>query len=64
VNLSCDLFFLKVKQFKRQAEEQEEIASQNTSKYRKLQNELEEAEERADIAEGTIAKMRTNSRMY
>ena len=55
---------LKIKQFKRQAEEQEEISSQNTTKYRKLQNELEEAEERADIAEATISKMRTNSRMY
>jgi hypothetical protein len=30
------------------------------SKYRKLQTELDEAEERADLAEATISKMRTH----
>ena len=38
----------KVKQFKRIAEEQGEQANSNMSKYRKLQHELDEAEERAD----------------
>merc|ERR1719466_507906 len=41
----------KVKQFKRVAEEQEEQATSNMSKYRKIQHELDEAEERADMAE-------------
>ena len=37
---------------------QEEIASINLAKYRKVQCELEEAEERADSAENTLAKLR------
>ena len=49
----------KVKQFKRIAEEQGEQANSNMSKYRKLQHELDEAEERADMAESALAKMRT-----
>ena len=50
---------VKVKTFKRSAEEQEEAANTNMSRYRKVQHELDEAEERADLAEATIAKMRT-----
>ena len=50
---------LKVKQFKRSAEEQEEAANSNMSKYRKLQHELDEAEERADLAESTLSKLRS-----
>ena len=55
---------LKVKQYKRQAEEQEESANSNMSKYRKLQHDLDEAEERADMAESSLAKMRTKSNAY
>merc|ERR1712179_91540 len=44
---------MKVKQYKRQAEEQEES---NMSKYRKLQHDLDEAEERADMAESALSK--------
>ena len=33
---------------------QEEIAAINLAKYRKVQHELEEAEERADMAENTL----------
>lgn len=51
-----------MKQYKRMSEEQEEAANQNMGKYRKIQHELDEAEERADIAEATIAKMRTHRR--
>merc|ERR1712131_394729 len=47
----------KVKQFKRVAEEQEEQATANMSKYRKIQHELDEAEERADMAESALSKM-------
>ena len=41
---------------------QEEIASVNLSKYRKVQQELEDAEERADIAENGLAKLRAKNR--
>ena len=51
----------KVKQFKRVAEEQEEQATANMSKYRKIQHELDEAEERADMAESALSKMRSKS---
>merc|ERR1711993_40706 len=51
----------KVKQFKRVAEEQEETATANMSKYRKIQHELDEAEERADMAESALSKMRSKS---
>merc|ERR1712137_557331 len=51
----------KIKQFKRIAEEQEEQATANMSKYRKIQHELDEAEERADMAESALSKMRSKS---
>merc|ERR1712141_876327 len=51
----------KIKSFKRQAEEAEEIAAINLAKYRKVQHELEECEERADMAENTLVKVRTMS---
>lgn len=43
-------------------EEAEEIAAINLAKYRKVQHELEEAEERADMAENTLAKLRAKNR--
>ncbi|XP_039445210.1 myosin heavy chain, muscle isoform X2 [Culex pipiens pallens] len=49
----------KIKTYKRQIEEAEEIAALNLAKFRKAQQELEEAEERADIAEQTATKFRT-----
>ena len=41
---------------------QEELANGSLGKFRKLQHELDEAEERADIAESQVNKMRTKSR--
>ena len=41
---------------------QEEIAAVNLAKYRKVQHEVEEAEERADMAENTLAKLRAKNR--
>jgi len=41
---------------------QEEQANTHLSKCRKVQNELEEAEERADIAETQVNKLRAKSR--
>jgi len=48
----------KIKTYKRQIEEAEEIAALNLAKFRKAQQELEEAEERSDLAEQALSKMR------
>ncbi|XP_026510376.1 myosin-8-like [Terrapene carolina triunguis] len=57
-----DKLQLKVKSYKRQAEESEELSNVNLTKFRKIQHELEEAEERADIAESQVNKLRVKSR--
>lgn len=41
---------------------QEEQANTHLSKLRKVQHEMEEAEERADIAESQVNKLRAKSR--
>jgi len=41
---------------------QEEIAALNLAKFRKAQQELEEADERADLAEQAIQKFRQKGR--
>lgn len=41
---------------------QEEQANSNMVKFRKIQHELDEAEERADIAESQVNKLRAKSR--
>ncbi|XP_006803608.2 myosin-7-like [Neolamprologus brichardi] len=57
-----DKLQLKVKSYKKAAEEAEEQANSNLTKFRKLQHELDEAEERADIAESQVNKLRAKSR--
>ncbi|KAB5536769.1 hypothetical protein PHYPO_G00111170 [Pangasianodon hypophthalmus] len=57
-----DKLQLKVKAYKRQAEEAEEQANTHLSRFRKVQHELEEAQERADIAESQVNKLRAKSR--
>uniref|UniRef100_A0A8C2PW14 Myosin heavy chain 7 n=1 Tax=Cyprinus carpio TaxID=7962 RepID=A0A8C2PW14_CYPCA len=57
-----DKLQLKVKSYKRAAEEAEEQANTNLGKFRKIQHELDEAEERADIAESQVNKLRAKSR--
>ncbi|KAF8792401.1 Myosin-3 like protein [Argiope bruennichi] len=52
----------KIKTYKRQIEEAEEIAALNLAKYRKVQQELEDAEERADMSENALAKLRAKNR--
>ncbi len=52
----------KLKVYKRQAEEAEEIAGVNLAKFRKVQHELEEAEERAGSAENQLSKLKAKSR--
>ena len=44
----------KVKSYKKQIEEAEEIAALNLAKFRKAQQELEETEERARLAENAL----------
>jgi len=52
----------KIKTYKHQVEEAEEIAAINLAKYRKVQHELEDAEERADMSENTLSKLRAKNR--
>jgi len=52
----------KIKTYKRQIEEAEEIAALNLAKFRKSQQELEEAEERADLADQALTKFRAKGR--
>ncbi|CAI4223566.1 unnamed protein product [Auanema sp. JU1783] len=52
----------KIKTYKRQLEDAENLAAQNLAKYRQLQHSLEDAEERADAAENAVSKMRLKSR--
>merc|ERR1719419_626381 len=52
----------KIKTYKRQVEEAEEMAAMNLQKYRKAQHDLEEADERADVAENTLARFRAKNR--
>jgi len=44
----------KIKTYKKQIEEAEEIAALNLAKYRKAQQEMEETDDRAKIAEGQL----------
>lgn len=52
----------KMKSYKKQVEEAEEIAAINLTKYRKIQHDLEESESRADMAENLVGHMRAKSR--
>ena len=49
----------KLRNYKRQIEEAEEIAAINLAKYRKAQQDFEEAEERSKICEANISKYRS-----
>jgi hypothetical protein len=48
----------KIKTYKKQIEEAEEIAALNLAKFRKAQQELEEAEERSKMAENQLSYTR------
>ena len=48
----------KVKSYKKQIEEAEEIAALNLAKFRKAQQDFEEAEQRTKLAEDNISKIR------
>jgi len=52
----------KIKSYKKQIEEAEEIAALNLAKYRKVQGSVGEASERADLQEQALAKFRARGR--
>ena len=53
-----DKLQVKVKTYKRQAEEAEEQANADLSKLRKHQHKFDEAEKRADMADSALNKLR------
>ncbi len=52
----------KIKAYKKQIEETEEIAAANLAKFRKAQHELNEASDRVNEAESLLAKQRARNR--
>ena len=48
----------KLRNYKRQIEEAEEIAALNLAKFRKAQQQLEETEERAKMADSNMSVVR------
>merc|ERR1711971_1213575 len=51
----------KIKTYKKQIEEAEEIAALNLAKFRKAQQDLEETEERSKMADGQLSLLRAGS---
>jgi len=52
----------KIKSYKKQIEEAEEIAALNLAKYRQVQGNLQQSGERADLNEQALAKMKAQNR--
>merc|ERR1711865_967210 len=52
----------KIKSYKKQIEEAEEIAALNLAKFRQAQGQLGDAEERADLNEQALAKTKAKGR--
>merc|ERR1739844_311551 len=52
----------KIKSYKKQIEEAEEVAALNLVKFRKVQGSLSEAEEAANIAETALSKAKSRAR--
>ena len=52
----------KIRSYKKQIEEAEEIAALNLAKYRQAQGQLGESEERADLNEQALAKFKARDR--
>lgn len=57
-----DQLQLKIKTYKKQIEEAEEIAALNLAKFRQTQATLQESEERADLNEQALAKYKAKGR--
>ncbi|XP_067673678.1 myosin heavy chain, striated muscle-like [Haliotis asinina] len=60
---TVDKLNAKLKAYRVHIEEVEEIATMNLAKFRKMQQDLEYAEERADSAEATVQKLRVKNRV-
>lgn len=52
----------KIRSFKKQIEEAEEIAALNLAKYRQAQASMADAQERADLNEQALAKTKARGR--
>merc|ERR1712137_995772 len=52
----------KIKSYKKQIEEAEEIAALNLAKFRQVQGNLGDSSERADVQEQALAKMKARAR--
>ena len=57
-----DQLQMKVRNYKKQIEEAEEIAALNLAKFRQTQSTLADATQRADLTEQAAAKMRADTR--
>ncbi|CAK5015482.1 unnamed protein product [Meloidogyne enterolobii] len=53
----------KIRVYKKQTEEAEEVAAMNLQKFRQIQSQLDEAEERADEAENSLLRVRSKIRV-
>merc|ERR1712113_576827 len=54
----------KIKSYKKQIEEAEEIAALNLAKFRNAHAQLSDAEERADLNEQALAKSKAKARVH
>merc|ERR1719346_775446 len=61
---SLDKLNEKIKMYKRQLEEQEQISNSNIMRVKKFQRELEAAESRAEEAESSLNSFRSRARVY
>merc|ERR1712190_162832 len=61
---SLDKLNEKIKMYKRQLEEQEQISNANIMRVKKFQRELETAENRAEEAESTLNQFRSRERVF
>merc|ERR1719392_668404 len=61
---SLDKLNEKIKMYKRQLEEQEQISNSNIMRVKKFQRELEAAESRAEEAESNLNVFRSRARVY
>ena len=57
-----DQLQMKIKSYKKQIEEAEEIAALNLAKFQQAQSNLAESEERADLNEQALAKLKAQGR--
>ena len=57
-----DQLQMKIKSYKKQIEEAEEIAALNLAKFQQAQTNLAECEERADLNEQALAKLKAQGR--